>query len=402
MPASIRPAAYARSPGRARGGCGARPAPGRAGRSSTLSLSATVALAASRCARQAGPAQEPPSEIARGHVGKAAQPDEAVGIVEIAERADPVHADRLLRLDQPALEEVDQRLAPARAQRVAAQFDHAVLVAQAPGGVDAAQPHAPVGLPGAAFVGRERLPPVRRVRAEPLPDAARRHRPAGVGEPAREGADAVLVEAARPRRVERAVVVAGPVEAPPPQSRRVPAQRQAEDALAAAGADPFADEVVDVAEAPGQRPALLVGGEHLPAAAAGGAFAQALVADAPTAVEEVEVVAAVARGGGAHAASAPAGGGTGVRRLRAGRPARRRRCLADAGRPHRGRMRGGCCQGAVSTRPAQRRGRAPPRAGRVTLRRAAPAGAAARRPPPRRGARAAPPPRRPGRRTPPR
>ena len=57
------------------------------------------------------------------HVGEAAHPDEAVGIVEIPELAENAHPDRLLCLHELAVEELDQRLPLTRAQLIAAEFD---------------------------------------------------------------------------------------------------------------------------------------------------------------------------------------------------------------------------------------------------------------------------------------
>jgi hypothetical protein len=48
------------------------------------------------------------------HVGKPAQPDEAVGIVQVAEGADDVHAFRFLALDELPFEQRDQLAAPSR------------------------------------------------------------------------------------------------------------------------------------------------------------------------------------------------------------------------------------------------------------------------------------------------
>jgi hypothetical protein len=45
------------------------------------------------------------------HVGETAQPDEAVGTVDVAELPDHAHAVALLGLDELALEEIDQRVA---------------------------------------------------------------------------------------------------------------------------------------------------------------------------------------------------------------------------------------------------------------------------------------------------
>ncbi len=61
---------------------------------------------------------------ARGHVGEGAQPDEAVGVVEVAERAHDRDARVFLRLDELALEQRDEVVAAARVQRVLAQLEH--------------------------------------------------------------------------------------------------------------------------------------------------------------------------------------------------------------------------------------------------------------------------------------
>ena len=58
--------------------------------------------------------------FARRHVAEAAKPDEAVWIVEVPELAEHVHADLFLGLDELPVEELDQRLARARTERIAA------------------------------------------------------------------------------------------------------------------------------------------------------------------------------------------------------------------------------------------------------------------------------------------
>src|SRR4030095_2250126 len=52
--------------------------------------------------------------------GEATQPDEAVGLVQVAERPDDPVAVLLLALDEVLLEERDQRVALARMERVLA------------------------------------------------------------------------------------------------------------------------------------------------------------------------------------------------------------------------------------------------------------------------------------------
>ena len=92
--------------------------------SSTLSKRIIVALAASRLAMpdRAGieGGQRP---LPRFHVVEAAQPDEAVRIVEVAELADDGHALGLLALDEMAVEDVDQRVARAGMQVILAELD---------------------------------------------------------------------------------------------------------------------------------------------------------------------------------------------------------------------------------------------------------------------------------------
>jgi hypothetical protein len=65
----------------------------------------------------------------RGHVGESAQPDEAVRVVQVAKAAEDGHAQRLLRLDELALEQVDQHISLARVQRVLAELDRRDLAA---------------------------------------------------------------------------------------------------------------------------------------------------------------------------------------------------------------------------------------------------------------------------------
>ena len=60
---------------------------------------------------------------ARGHVREAAQPDEPVGIVEVVEEADELHPRCLERLEQLALEELDELVATPGLVRVLPQLD---------------------------------------------------------------------------------------------------------------------------------------------------------------------------------------------------------------------------------------------------------------------------------------
>jgi hypothetical protein len=89
-----------------------------------LSLSIIVALAWSLCAFQIGPAVEAAQCLgATRHVVEPSQPDEPVGVVQVAELSQDRHADRLLGLDELPVEEIDQHLPPAGMQRVLPQFD---------------------------------------------------------------------------------------------------------------------------------------------------------------------------------------------------------------------------------------------------------------------------------------
>ena len=58
------------------------------------------------------------------HVGEPTDPHEPVRVVEIAELADDVHADCLLGLDELAVEQLDQVVAPGGVQRVLPELDH--------------------------------------------------------------------------------------------------------------------------------------------------------------------------------------------------------------------------------------------------------------------------------------
>jgi hypothetical protein len=58
------------------------------------------------------------------HAGKAAQPHEAVGRVQVAKLPHHGHAHGLLRVDERAVEQLDQRIALAGVQRVLAQLHH--------------------------------------------------------------------------------------------------------------------------------------------------------------------------------------------------------------------------------------------------------------------------------------
>src|SRR3954466_15220689 len=64
----------------------------------------------------------------RGHVAKAAQPDEAVSGVEVAELTEEPDARRSLRLDEFILEQGNQVLTPARLESVLPQLDDGTRV----------------------------------------------------------------------------------------------------------------------------------------------------------------------------------------------------------------------------------------------------------------------------------
>jgi hypothetical protein len=58
-----------------------------------------------------------------GHIGEAAKPDEAVGVVQIAELAQQTHANFFLRLDKLLFEQRDKRLPLPRMQGISPQLD---------------------------------------------------------------------------------------------------------------------------------------------------------------------------------------------------------------------------------------------------------------------------------------
>jgi hypothetical protein len=60
------------------------------------------------------------------HVGEPAQPDEPIGVVQVAELSQDGHTERLLGLDELPVEEVDQHVPLAGVQRVLTQFDDPV------------------------------------------------------------------------------------------------------------------------------------------------------------------------------------------------------------------------------------------------------------------------------------
>ena len=72
--------------------------------------------------------------VARLHVGKATQPDELVGPVQVAELAQHAHALRLLGFHKLPVEQVDEHLALLGVQGVLAQFDDGVGIGGGHGG----------------------------------------------------------------------------------------------------------------------------------------------------------------------------------------------------------------------------------------------------------------------------
>ena len=60
---------------------------------------------------------------ARLHIGEAADPDEAVRVIQVAEGRDDRAAKRLLALNKFALEEFDQYVALAGLERVVAELE---------------------------------------------------------------------------------------------------------------------------------------------------------------------------------------------------------------------------------------------------------------------------------------
>jgi hypothetical protein len=60
------------------------------------------------------------------HIAKPPDPDESIGIVEIAEGADHVSTERVLRLNERALEQRDQCVALPPVERVLTQHEHTV------------------------------------------------------------------------------------------------------------------------------------------------------------------------------------------------------------------------------------------------------------------------------------
>src|SRR4029450_13221438 len=108
--------------------------------------------------------------------------------------------------------------------------------------------HDPVRLPRSALVRRERLLPARGRVRDAGPDEAHDDGPPIPLVRALEHADAVR-EGAHDWRVERPLLVAGPVDAPLPRARVVEPEREAHEARPVVGAI-----LVHVAEATRQEP----------------------------------------------------------------------------------------------------------------------------------------------------
>src|SRR2546428_772953 len=61
--------------------------------------------------------------LSAGHVRETSEPDEAIGIIEIAELTDDAHPGGLLRLDKLGVEEIDEGITLARMECVLAELD---------------------------------------------------------------------------------------------------------------------------------------------------------------------------------------------------------------------------------------------------------------------------------------
>jgi hypothetical protein len=59
----------------------------------------------------------------RRHIGKTPEPNESVSIIEIAELADDLHPDSLLRLDEFPVEEIDQYVPFSGVQSVLSELN---------------------------------------------------------------------------------------------------------------------------------------------------------------------------------------------------------------------------------------------------------------------------------------
>src|SRR6266516_7276386 len=67
------------------------------------------------------------------HVGEAAQPDEAIGIIHVAKLPNDNDASRLLGLDELLFEKIDQHVAHPWLQRVLPKLHHRAACARAHG-----------------------------------------------------------------------------------------------------------------------------------------------------------------------------------------------------------------------------------------------------------------------------
>src|SRR5262245_55494290 len=123
--------------------------------------------------------------------------------------------------------------------------------------------HDPVRLPRAALVRRERLLPARGGLRDAGPDEAHDDGSPVELVPTLEDADPVR-EAPDDRRIERALLIAGPVNAPLARAGVVEPEGEAHEARPVVG-----DVLVHVAEAAGQKPGAVGGLERLPLRAAG-------------------------------------------------------------------------------------------------------------------------------------
>ena len=72
---------------------------------------------------------------ARRHISKAADPDEAIRIIQIAKLSDERYAERFLAFDKFPFEKLDQDVAHARSQSVLAKLQDRTTGERAHGGL---------------------------------------------------------------------------------------------------------------------------------------------------------------------------------------------------------------------------------------------------------------------------
>jgi len=147
--------------------------------------------------------------------------------------------------------------------------------------------HAPVGFPGLAAIGGQRLFPTRAGRGDVRPDESRQHRLAFVFVRAFETTDAV-VERADHGRFQHAAAIARPVQTP---FLRLPIEQA--QGHAAKIAVPVTFEAVDIANAAEDRRAFANGVELLPIGTADQALLQPFIVDFPAPKPEIEITRTV-------------------------------------------------------------------------------------------------------------